>query len=51
MEAPLKIEILYDPETPLMSTYQEETKSLSWEDTEVNVQCSVIHNSQGTETT
>ena len=25
MAAPLKTEILYDPETPLMSTYQEET--------------------------
>lgn len=51
MEAPLKIEIPYDPETPLMSTYPEETKAFSWEDTEVNVQCSVIHNSQGIETT
>jgi len=29
MEAPLKIEIPYDPETPLMSTYPEETKALS----------------------
>lgn len=50
MEAPLKIEILYDPETPLMSTYQEETNHYL-EKILKSMFNGVIHNSQGTETT
>jgi hypothetical protein len=47
----LKIELLYDPATPLPGLYPKEMKSVFWIGTCTPVYCTTIHNSEEMETT
>ena len=47
----LKIELLYDPATSLLSIYQEKMKTLLQKDTYTNVHSSTVYSSQDMEVT